>query len=99
MVARELTKIHEEIIRGPLPDLVTQVKERNNLRGEIIILVEGRKKDAPVFDVAVIKSILQETMQHQSLRDAVQIVAQTTKMPRREIYQIALEMKILRDAK
>ena len=41
VIARELTKIHEEFIRGK----VSEIKEKyNNLKGEIIIIIEGNKK-------------------------------------------------------
>ena len=95
MVARELTKIHEEVIRAPLPNLIAQLKGREKIKGEVIILVEGRKIDEATFDVVAIKSMLNEELEHQSLRDAVQIVANKTKIQKRRIYQIAVELKIL----
>lgn len=41
VVARELTKLHEEFLRGPLSALAAQFKEADVL-GEIVLLVEGR---------------------------------------------------------
>jgi 16S rRNA (cytidine1402-2'-O)-methyltransferase len=40
VVARELTKVHEEVLRGGLADLAREASERK-LKGEIVVLVEG----------------------------------------------------------
>ena len=40
VIARELTKIHEEVIRGSLEELVTIVEERK-LKGEITLVIGG----------------------------------------------------------
>ncbi len=99
VVARELTKIHEEVIRAPLPDLIAQFEKRETIKGEIVILVEGKKIDEANFDVVAVKSMLKEELQYQSLRDAVQVVAKKTKIQKRRIYQIAVELKTLIDTK
>ncbi len=38
-VARELTKLHEEVMRGPLAELAAEVAERGKLRGEVTVVV------------------------------------------------------------
>jgi 16S rRNA (cytidine1402-2'-O)-methyltransferase len=40
-LVRELTKLHEECIRGPAPDLAARIAERGELRGECVLVVEG----------------------------------------------------------
>jgi len=40
-VARELTKVHEEALRGTLPELARRFRERGAVRGEITVVVEG----------------------------------------------------------
>ncbi len=42
-VARELTKVHEEIIRGPLGQLQADIRGRG-LKGETIVLIQGRSR-------------------------------------------------------
>ena len=59
VVARELTKMNEEAIRAPLPDLVAQIQRRESLRGEIVILIEGRRNSDSIFDEMDIKIMLQ----------------------------------------
>ena len=43
MVARELTKLHEEFVRGTLPELAAQFREKS-VRGEITLLIGPRIK-------------------------------------------------------
>ncbi|MGB1176887.1 MAG: 16S rRNA (cytidine(1402)-2'-O)-methyltransferase [Candidatus Puniceispirillaceae bacterium] len=92
VVARELTKIHEEVIRAPLPDLIAQIEQRESLKGEIVILVEGRQNDDTVFDEVDVTMMLQEELRRQSLRDAVKAIVGRTGLPKRTIYQLALKM-------
>lgn len=41
-VARELTKLHEEVLRGSLSELVAEIEDRPSIKGEFTIVVEGR---------------------------------------------------------
>ncbi len=41
VLARELTKIHEQWIRGTITDIINQAE---NLKGEIVLIIEGNKK-------------------------------------------------------
>lgn len=41
-LARELTKLHEEVLRGSLAELAAQVAERGKLRGEVTVVVAGK---------------------------------------------------------
>ena len=41
-LARELTKLHEEVLRGSLAEIAAQVVERGKLRGEVTVVVGGK---------------------------------------------------------
>lgn len=44
VVAREITKLHEEVIRGNAKEVQTHFQEhKDHLRGEFVVIVEGRK--------------------------------------------------------
>ncbi|TVR81767.1 MAG: 16S rRNA (cytidine(1402)-2'-O)-methyltransferase [Saprospirales bacterium] len=45
-ICREMTKVHEEVIHGTLEDLNLQLEQRADLRGEIVLVVEGAEKNA-----------------------------------------------------
>lgn len=93
VVARELTKMHEDIQRAPLPDLISAFKKRESIKGEIVILVEGAPQREPDFDEIDISALLVAEMEHASLRDAVDAVTEMTGMPRKTIYKMALELE------
>lgn len=46
VIARELTKVHEEIVRGRLSQIIKEVAERG-LRGEATVLIRGRQRGNP----------------------------------------------------
>lgn len=86
VIARELTKKFEEIIIGKASDILNKI---NNLKGEIVVLIKG-KGASQSYDI---ETLLKEMMQDHSLKEAVQIVADQTEKPRKEIYKIALALK------
>jgi 16S rRNA (cytidine1402-2'-O)-methyltransferase len=89
VVARELTKRFEEIVRGVLPlDLAGQADEP---KGEIVILVAPAPDSEPAEDD--IRDAVASAMQRMSLRDAVDEVARTLRVPRRLVYSLALELQ------
>jgi 16S rRNA (cytidine1402-2'-O)-methyltransferase len=46
VIARELSKVHEEYIRGPVAEVLQQIITRGGIRGECIVLVDARKERA-----------------------------------------------------
>ncbi len=48
VIARELTKIHEEIIRGTLGSLIEEV-HRKLIKGEIVIVIQGKSEKKSSF--------------------------------------------------
>ncbi len=89
-IAREITKLHEEVRRGTLADLAAHYSEVGPPRGEIVIVVA--RPDAPVIDDDALRKALSEALPGQSLRDAVTEVSAATGRPRREVYRTALEI-------
>jgi len=92
VVARELTKMHEEIIRAPLPELAAIFRQRETIKGELVLLVEGFQASDAEFDDVDLAVLLRQEMTKSSLRDAVNAVADMTGLPRRNVYQFALSL-------
>ncbi len=44
VVGRELTKKFEEVIRGKVSEVIKKLEERNRIKGEIVIILEGKKR-------------------------------------------------------
>ncbi|HLW26890.1 MAG TPA: 16S rRNA (cytidine(1402)-2'-O)-methyltransferase [Kiloniellales bacterium] len=92
-VARELTKLHEEVRRAPLRALADFYAASDPPRGELVILlgpqpVEVRQEDAEATMDRRLLALLGE----QSVRDAVDQVAAETGLPRRKVYKRALAL-------
>ncbi|RII25073.1 MAG: 16S rRNA (cytidine(1402)-2'-O)-methyltransferase [Geobacter sp.] len=92
VVARELTKIYEEFVRGPLPDVLAGLEGRQ-IKGEVVILVAP--SDAPEApSVEDVPKLLQHCLEEGlSLKDAVKQVALETGHSRSAVYEEALRLK------
>jgi 16S rRNA (cytidine1402-2'-O)-methyltransferase len=88
VVARELTKLYEEVRRGSLADLQMHYAESEPPKGEIVILV-GPPPAAEATDEAI-DTALQAALSTASLRDAVATVTAELGAPRRRVYARAL---------
>ncbi len=88
VVARELTKLHEETLRGSLPDLAVLAASRE-IKGEVVLLV-GPPLEIDVTD-DVIRGKLAEARVTMSLRDASKVVADALGVSRSRVYELGLE--------
>ena len=89
-VARELTKLFEEVRRGDLADLAAHYRAAGPPKGEIAIVVGPPESEAPQADD--LDDRLAAALEQASLRDAVARVAAETGLPRRQVYARALAL-------
>ena len=94
VLAREMTKIHEEFLHGNLSELSAILKHRSAVRGECTLLVSGWEADAPRLTTEVTREI-QEALSTpgKRLSEAVKEIAADTGLPRSKVYEEALKMK------
>lgn len=90
-VARELTKLYEEVWRGTLGDAVTWATETSP-RGEIVIVVDGAP-DEVVDDDRVAVELQHLLGSGVSVRDAADEVAERFGLRRRRVYDMALTLR------
>ncbi len=88
-MCRELTKLHEQIVKAPLDELVKRY-ESENVKGEIVILLAAAKKTDDLPDPL---PLLKKAMITLSLKEAVAQVTKATGLPRRSVYEQALKLK------
>ena len=91
-LARELTKLYEEIKRGRVEEILKELYSNQKLKGEYVIVLGPKAAEVVVGDKELSK-ILLNRMEDMSLKDAVLEVASLTKRSRQEIYKIALAVK------
>ena len=92
VIARELTKLHEEVLHGTLDELAARLSSGPALKGEIVLLVAGRSRDDNVMDDTQLGAMLRAELQGQRLRDAVKSVVEMTGLPRNRVYRLALDL-------
>jgi 16S rRNA (cytidine1402-2'-O)-methyltransferase len=92
VVARELTKLHEELVRGSLEE-VAAIFATRDVVGEIVVVLEGETLEAPVDDDVVLAALHEQWNDGATTRDAVDYVAETLGVPRRDVYQLALDAR------
>lgn len=89
-LCRELTKIHEETLRGTLGELLAHYEE-NEPRGEYVIVIEGKPPEKRTFSVeeaaVVAKKLIAEGAK---TSDACKEAAKITGVSKREIYAAVL---------
>jgi len=90
-VARELTKLHEEVRRGRLDDLAEHYRDAGPPRGELAIVIGAPEPNPP--DRAEVSERLRAALAKAGVRDAVTQLAAETGLPRRELYRLALAIR------
>ncbi len=94
VLARELTKLHEEFWRGSIEDAITHYTERQP-QGEYTLVVAGLPPLKPQLSEAELIAELQQIMaEGVSRSQASRQLAKATSFPRRHLYQLALAIPI-----
>jgi len=92
-VARELTKRFEEVRRAPLPDLARAYAAEPEPKGEIVVVVGPAPGDAAALEGAAdLDAALTEALAEHSVKEAARRVAMALGLPKRAVYQRALEL-------
>jgi len=93
VVARELTKVHEEFRRGTLVELAEAFGELEKVRGEFVVLVEGNTTPVqPAASEEDVRSVARALLADgQSARDVARELAARFRLSRNEAYQITLD--------
>jgi len=95
-LAREMTKIHEEVIRGKLSEIINKF-EQEPPRGEFVIIIDGSKEEKVIINFWEEMSIAEHVDYYinQGIKnmDAMKKVAADRAMTKREVYDIYLEKK------
>ena len=88
VVARELTKIHEEFLRGPTSEVLAELQSRKTVRGEITLLI-GRGAPEPEKTQTVQQRVA-ELIEKQGLSkmDAIKQAARERGIAKREAYAL-----------
>lgn len=91
-VCRELTKLHEEVVRGGLAELFAEFTGRERVRGEIVIVIAPPPAAEAAGDEEIDRA-LRTALDKLSVKEAAHAVAYITGASRKEIYRRALDIR------
>ena len=86
-VARELTKLHEEVWRGSLADAC--VWAETEPRGELVLVIDGAPETPPPTQDTLRDALRQILARGATMKDAAAEVASAFGASRREVYELA----------
>ncbi|MCK5732116.1 MAG: 16S rRNA (cytidine(1402)-2'-O)-methyltransferase [Tenericutes bacterium] len=90
VIAREITKAYEELIRGRL----SEYSELPDLKGELVLIVEGYKQETIKSDLNIVQQIDFFVESGLKKTEAMKKVSELTGIPKNKIYQQYLNEKI-----
>jgi 16S rRNA (cytidine1402-2'-O)-methyltransferase len=90
-ICRELTKLHEEVIRMSLAELAANASTLET-RGEFVLVIGPPPRDADVMTSDTLDDLLKEELRTESVKDAVMHAVELSGRPRREVYARALAL-------
>lgn len=89
-IARELTKLYEEVRRGRVSALLEKIVSDGAPKGEIVLIIGENKNEEIPNDT--IEGQLKEALKILSVRDAAELVSGATGKPKKAIYMLALKL-------
>ena len=92
VLAREITKIHEEFIRGRISQIIEKLADKT-LKGEFTVIVRGAEKGEVPTEEALKAEI--QRLQEKGLRvkEIAELLGEKYSYPKREIYRLAIEAR------
>jgi 16S rRNA (cytidine1402-2'-O)-methyltransferase len=92
VLARELTKLHEELWRGTLQDALVHVRATEP-RGEYAIVIAPYQTDVvDITDTDIIDELSQRIHSGLTKRDAINEVTDALGVPRKRVYTLAVAL-------
>ncbi|MFT7266665.1 MAG: 16S rRNA (cytidine1402-2'-O)-methyltransferase [Porticoccus sp.] len=94
VMARELTKTYETFLSGSLIEVLVQVREdKNQQKGEIVIVLEGVHSSEKDPDITEARRVLAILLDEVPLKQAALLAAKITGYQKNELYALALSLK------
>jgi 16S rRNA (cytidine1402-2'-O)-methyltransferase len=88
VLARELTKLHEEFLRGTAADLLATLQARPSIRGEMVLLLDGSPTEATTAPLSLAEEVSAlMTTEGLTEKDALKRVAKSRGLGKSEAYR------------
>lgn len=83
-IAREISKKHEEVIRGTVLEVLEKIE---NIKGEIVLIIEGNKEDKSFDNISIMDHISIYLKEGKDSKEAIKQVAKDRNIPKNEVYK------------
>ncbi len=97
-ICRELTKLHEQIVRGLISEVIEHFNT-NNPRGEFVVVIEGKSQEeidleqkAKWENTTVEEHIILYVDRGYNKKEAIKLVAKERSMPKSEVYKYSTDL-------
>ena len=92
-IGRELTKLHQETLRGSPSEILDIIISRGMLKGEITLVIEPPHESEIDINSETIITRMKILLENLSVKEVSVKLAEETGLPRRDLYQMALAIK------
>lgn len=93
-VVREISKLHEESLRGTAADISASLQKRNGVKGEIVLVIAPAKSDKPqIVHSESLVQIVQKLLKEMPLKQIAALLCDVTPFSKNEIYDLGLHIK------
>lgn len=95
VLGREMTKLHEEIIRGNLSDIRAQLEEKDAIKGEISFLVQGGELEEEIGEDFDLREVVAEELERSNDKPKViaKGIAEKYGFAKKDVYELILEIQ------
>ena len=90
LIAKELTKMHEEFFRENIKNLKTF---KNSLKGELTVVISSQETKTKSINKEIIINKINKFLKRYSVKDTVDLIMETENATKKEIYQLCLKIK------
>ena len=92
VVAREVSKVHEEFLRGSIEQVLAQLAERE-VKGELTMVVHGAGREAQVSEEELIAQIRRMAEEGIGVKQISELLGERHQVAKREVYRLALSIR------
>ena len=95
VLAKEITKIHEDFIRDKISNIVSNLNEKSEIKGEYVILLDLNGNEVLASEDITLKSIEEQykiyELQGMDKKEIIKKIAKNKKVTKNEIYKLFLD--------
>ncbi len=92
-LAREITKLHEEYIRGTLGEILSSLEQRPQIKGEIVLFIQGAGPPPRITPEQLEELILSKQNKNMGTADLARALSERCLLPKKQVYNTILRLR------